>query len=209
MLKWGCCYLECRQKAAADSSSDEESKELNALAPTERVQTEISAPTGSHSYKKSLRLSSDQIVRATFITYEVILPQSWTECTSLHPCHNGFSDSTGSAIWRLLGASAPSLLICILAPVNNQQIFGKPLAVTLSRTTSSLSSHRWVWSWGRGLMTLLSASPLSTRARVAARAPSTCGTGMTKSSSLTSTAPSPSKVAFNAVELHYQCYIPQ
>uniref|UniRef100_A0A8C8FFI7 phosphatidate phosphatase n=1 Tax=Oncorhynchus tshawytscha TaxID=74940 RepID=A0A8C8FFI7_ONCTS len=50
------------QKAAADSSSDEESKELNALAPTERVQTEISAPTGSHSYKKSLRLSSDQIV---------------------------------------------------------------------------------------------------------------------------------------------------
>uniref|UniRef100_A0A673ZFP0 phosphatidate phosphatase n=1 Tax=Salmo trutta TaxID=8032 RepID=A0A673ZFP0_SALTR len=50
------------QKAAADSSSEEESKELNALAPTERVQTEISAPTGSHSYKKSLRLSSDQIV---------------------------------------------------------------------------------------------------------------------------------------------------
>uniref|UniRef100_A0A8C7THV9 phosphatidate phosphatase n=1 Tax=Oncorhynchus mykiss TaxID=8022 RepID=A0A8C7THV9_ONCMY len=47
---------------AADSSSDEESKELNALAPTECVQTEISAPTGSHSYKKSLRLSSDQIV---------------------------------------------------------------------------------------------------------------------------------------------------
>ncbi|XP_035597375.1 phosphatidate phosphatase LPIN2-like isoform X2 [Oncorhynchus keta] len=51
-----------QQKAAADSSSDEESKELNALASTERVQTEISAPTGSHSYKKSLRLSSDQIV---------------------------------------------------------------------------------------------------------------------------------------------------
>ncbi|CDQ56901.1 unnamed protein product [Oncorhynchus mykiss] len=51
-----------QQKAAADSSSDEESKELNALAPTECVQTEISAPTGSHSYKKSLRLSSDQIV---------------------------------------------------------------------------------------------------------------------------------------------------
>uniref|UniRef100_A0A8C7TJG5 phosphatidate phosphatase n=1 Tax=Oncorhynchus mykiss TaxID=8022 RepID=A0A8C7TJG5_ONCMY len=45
-----------------NSSSDEESKELNALAPTECVQTEISAPTGSHSYKKSLRLSSDQIV---------------------------------------------------------------------------------------------------------------------------------------------------
>uniref|UniRef100_A0A673ZCM3 phosphatidate phosphatase n=1 Tax=Salmo trutta TaxID=8032 RepID=A0A673ZCM3_SALTR len=59
---YSCCYLECRQKAAADSSSEEESKELNALAPTERVQTEISAPTGSHSYKKSLRLSSDQIV---------------------------------------------------------------------------------------------------------------------------------------------------
>uniref|UniRef100_A0A8C8FH44 phosphatidate phosphatase n=1 Tax=Oncorhynchus tshawytscha TaxID=74940 RepID=A0A8C8FH44_ONCTS len=51
-----------QNEPAADSSSDEESKELNALAPTERVQTEISAPTGSHSYKKSLRLSSDQIV---------------------------------------------------------------------------------------------------------------------------------------------------
>ncbi|XP_041718012.2 phosphatidate phosphatase LPIN2 [Coregonus clupeaformis] len=51
-----------QQKAAADSSSDEESKELNAVAPTECVQTEIPAPTGSHSYKKSLRLSSDQIL---------------------------------------------------------------------------------------------------------------------------------------------------
>uniref|UniRef100_A0A8C7T7R5 phosphatidate phosphatase n=1 Tax=Oncorhynchus mykiss TaxID=8022 RepID=A0A8C7T7R5_ONCMY len=51
-----------QNEPAADSSSDEESKELNALAPTECVQTEISAPTGSHSYKKSLRLSSDQIV---------------------------------------------------------------------------------------------------------------------------------------------------
>uniref|UniRef100_A0A8C8FHX2 phosphatidate phosphatase n=1 Tax=Oncorhynchus tshawytscha TaxID=74940 RepID=A0A8C8FHX2_ONCTS len=40
----------------------DQNEQLNALAPTERVQTEISAPTGSHSYKKSLRLSSDQIV---------------------------------------------------------------------------------------------------------------------------------------------------
>uniref|UniRef100_A0A8C7GA85 phosphatidate phosphatase n=1 Tax=Oncorhynchus kisutch TaxID=8019 RepID=A0A8C7GA85_ONCKI len=55
-------YRGSDQNEPADSSSDEESKELNALAPTERVQTEISAPTGSHSYKKSLRLSSDQIV---------------------------------------------------------------------------------------------------------------------------------------------------
>uniref|UniRef100_A0A8C7REI0 Lipin 2 n=1 Tax=Oncorhynchus mykiss TaxID=8022 RepID=A0A8C7REI0_ONCMY len=55
-------YRGSDQNEPADSSSDEESKELNALAPTECVQTEISAPTGSHSYKKSLRLSSDQIV---------------------------------------------------------------------------------------------------------------------------------------------------
>ncbi|KAL1006862.1 hypothetical protein UPYG_G00078210 [Umbra pygmaea] len=50
------------QNAAADSSSEEDSKELNAVTPIERLQTEITAPTGSHSYKKSLRLSSDQIV---------------------------------------------------------------------------------------------------------------------------------------------------
>uniref|UniRef100_A0A7N6AT04 phosphatidate phosphatase n=1 Tax=Anabas testudineus TaxID=64144 RepID=A0A7N6AT04_ANATE len=48
-------------------SSDDESKELHAVAPaltaTERVQTESSATAPCHSYKKSLRLSSDQIVR--------------------------------------------------------------------------------------------------------------------------------------------------
>ncbi|KAM3593010.1 uncharacterized protein V6R79_003856 [Siganus canaliculatus] len=49
---------ETRQKAA-EWSSDEETKELNAVAPTEHVQTEVPAPC--HSYKKSLRLSSDQI----------------------------------------------------------------------------------------------------------------------------------------------------
>uniref|UniRef100_A0A674DB60 phosphatidate phosphatase n=1 Tax=Salmo trutta TaxID=8032 RepID=A0A674DB60_SALTR len=49
-------------KAVEDSSSDEESKELNTVAPTEHVHTELPAPTGSHSYMKSLRLSSDQIV---------------------------------------------------------------------------------------------------------------------------------------------------
>uniref|UniRef100_A0A674D9A0 phosphatidate phosphatase n=1 Tax=Salmo trutta TaxID=8032 RepID=A0A674D9A0_SALTR len=50
------------RKAVEDSSSDEESKELNTVAPTEHVHTELPAPTGSHSYMKSLRLSSDQIV---------------------------------------------------------------------------------------------------------------------------------------------------
>uniref|UniRef100_A0A3Q1B565 phosphatidate phosphatase n=1 Tax=Amphiprion ocellaris TaxID=80972 RepID=A0A3Q1B565_AMPOC len=51
------------QQKAAEWSSDDETKELNAVAPaltpTERVQTEGPAPC--HSYKKSLRLSSDQI----------------------------------------------------------------------------------------------------------------------------------------------------
>uniref|UniRef100_A0A674DBT0 phosphatidate phosphatase n=1 Tax=Salmo trutta TaxID=8032 RepID=A0A674DBT0_SALTR len=51
-----------KAKAVEDSSSDEESKELNTVAPTEHVHTELPAPTGSHSYMKSLRLSSDQIV---------------------------------------------------------------------------------------------------------------------------------------------------
>uniref|UniRef100_A0AAQ5XU32 phosphatidate phosphatase n=1 Tax=Amphiprion ocellaris TaxID=80972 RepID=A0AAQ5XU32_AMPOC len=58
----GLYRLSCRQKAA-EWSSDDETKELNAVAPaltpTERVQTEGPAPC--HSYKKSLRLSSDQI----------------------------------------------------------------------------------------------------------------------------------------------------
>uniref|UniRef100_A0A8D0A3K6 phosphatidate phosphatase n=1 Tax=Sander lucioperca TaxID=283035 RepID=A0A8D0A3K6_SANLU len=50
---------------AAEWSSDDETKELNAVAParppTEHVQTEGSALAPCHSYKKSLRLSSDQI----------------------------------------------------------------------------------------------------------------------------------------------------
>ncbi|XP_042254710.1 phosphatidate phosphatase LPIN2-like [Thunnus maccoyii] len=56
--------LSCRQKTA-EWSSDDETKELNAeapaLTPTERVQTEGPAPALCPSYKKSLRLSSDQI----------------------------------------------------------------------------------------------------------------------------------------------------
>ncbi|XP_029313594.1 phosphatidate phosphatase LPIN2-like isoform X2 [Cottoperca gobio] len=51
------------QQKAAEWSSDDETKELNAAAPapmpTEHVQTEGPAPC--HSYRKSLRLSSDQI----------------------------------------------------------------------------------------------------------------------------------------------------
>ncbi|XP_073344489.1 phosphatidate phosphatase LPIN2-like [Pagrus major] len=53
------------QQKAAEWSSDDEAKELNAVAPalnpTEHVQTEGPAPAPCHSYKKSLRLSSDQI----------------------------------------------------------------------------------------------------------------------------------------------------
>nr|XP_046226936.1 phosphatidate phosphatase LPIN2-like isoform X2 [Scatophagus argus] len=54
------------QHKAAEWSSDDETKELNAVArvpvtPTEHVQTEGPAPAPCHSYKKSLRLSSDQI----------------------------------------------------------------------------------------------------------------------------------------------------
>lgn len=59
-------FPHCRKKAA-EWSSDDETKELNAaapaLTPTERVQTEGTATAPCHSYKKSLRLSSNQIVR--------------------------------------------------------------------------------------------------------------------------------------------------
>ncbi|KAA8580642.1 hypothetical protein FQN60_013600, partial [Etheostoma spectabile] len=53
------------QQKAAEWSSDDETKELNAVAPawppTDHVQTEGPALAPCHSYKKSLRLSSDQI----------------------------------------------------------------------------------------------------------------------------------------------------
>ncbi|XP_038586005.1 phosphatidate phosphatase LPIN2-like [Micropterus salmoides] len=53
------------QQKAAEWSSDDETKELNsvapALTPTEHVQTQGPASAPCHSYKKSLRLSSDQI----------------------------------------------------------------------------------------------------------------------------------------------------
>ncbi|XP_034069850.1 phosphatidate phosphatase LPIN2-like isoform X1 [Gymnodraco acuticeps] len=50
---------------AAERSSDDETEELSAMTtattPTEHVQTEGPTPAPCHSYKKSLRLSSDQI----------------------------------------------------------------------------------------------------------------------------------------------------
>lgn len=56
--------LLCSQRAP-EWSSDDETKELHTVAPvptqTNHVQTEGLAPC--HSYRKSLRLSSDQIVR--------------------------------------------------------------------------------------------------------------------------------------------------
>lgn len=62
---WLCFFiLPCSQKTS-EWSSDDETRELQAVAPvpmqTTHVQTEGSAPC--HSYRKSLRLSSDQIVR--------------------------------------------------------------------------------------------------------------------------------------------------
>ncbi|XP_040926550.2 phosphatidate phosphatase LPIN2-like isoform X2 [Betta splendens] len=51
------------QQKTAEWSSDDESKELTAEATTERVQTESSLTAPCHSYKKSLRLSSDQIAK--------------------------------------------------------------------------------------------------------------------------------------------------
>uniref|UniRef100_A0A3Q3GLV0 phosphatidate phosphatase n=1 Tax=Labrus bergylta TaxID=56723 RepID=A0A3Q3GLV0_9LABR len=58
------CPLASRRKAA-EWSSDDETKELNVVAPapkpTEHVQSESPAAAPCHSYKKSLRLSSDQI----------------------------------------------------------------------------------------------------------------------------------------------------
>ncbi|KAI4890506.1 hypothetical protein NFI96_011441, partial [Prochilodus magdalenae] len=47
------------RQVAADSSTDEDCKELNTAALTERMQAETHAHT--HSYRKSLRLSSEQI----------------------------------------------------------------------------------------------------------------------------------------------------
>ncbi|XP_029955428.1 phosphatidate phosphatase LPIN2 isoform X2 [Salarias fasciatus] len=53
------------QQKAAEWSSDDETRELNAaapaLVPSERVQKEDPCPPPCHSYKKSLRLSSEQI----------------------------------------------------------------------------------------------------------------------------------------------------
>ncbi|CAN9506379.1 unnamed protein product [Ophioblennius macclurei] len=53
------------QQKAAEWSSDDETRELNAVAPplvpSERVPTEDPPPAPCHSYKKSLRLSSEQI----------------------------------------------------------------------------------------------------------------------------------------------------
>lgn len=62
---WLYFFILPRSQKASEWSSDDESRELQAVAPvpmqTNHVQTEGLAPC--HSYRKSLRLSSDQIVR--------------------------------------------------------------------------------------------------------------------------------------------------
>ncbi|KAL0200865.1 hypothetical protein M9458_004052, partial [Cirrhinus mrigala] len=51
-----------------DSSSDEEGKEVSAAASSmeRKVQSEPHSHTSTHAYRKSLRLSSDQIVSLRF-----------------------------------------------------------------------------------------------------------------------------------------------
>jgi len=51
-----------------DSSSDEEGKEVSAAASSmeRKVHSEPHGHTSTHSYRKSLRLSSDQIVSLHF-----------------------------------------------------------------------------------------------------------------------------------------------
>uniref|UniRef100_A0A667WM33 phosphatidate phosphatase n=1 Tax=Myripristis murdjan TaxID=586833 RepID=A0A667WM33_9TELE len=55
-----CPVSPCRPKAG-DSSSDEEAKEVSAASCQERLQSVEGQPHPSHTYRKSLRLSSDQI----------------------------------------------------------------------------------------------------------------------------------------------------
>uniref|UniRef100_A0A3P9KJ25 phosphatidate phosphatase n=1 Tax=Oryzias latipes TaxID=8090 RepID=A0A3P9KJ25_ORYLA len=63
--RWWFWRKSSTKKKGAEWSSDDETKELNTAAPartaTEHVQTDGSAPAQCHFYKKSLRLSSDQI----------------------------------------------------------------------------------------------------------------------------------------------------
>lgn len=59
-------FFLCRPKAG-DTSSDEEAKEVTAVACQERLQpADGQAHPSPHTYRKSLRLSSDQIVRTFF-----------------------------------------------------------------------------------------------------------------------------------------------
>uniref|UniRef100_A0A8C8DTD1 phosphatidate phosphatase n=1 Tax=Oryzias sinensis TaxID=183150 RepID=A0A8C8DTD1_9TELE len=63
--RWWFWRKSSTKQKGAEWSSDDETKELNTAAParttTEHVQTDGSAPAQCHFYKKSLRLSSDQI----------------------------------------------------------------------------------------------------------------------------------------------------
>lgn len=53
-----------RRPKTGDSSSDEEAKEVSAASCQERLQpVDSQQHPSSHTYRKSLRLSSDQIVR--------------------------------------------------------------------------------------------------------------------------------------------------
>lgn len=61
----------CRPKAG-DSSSDEEAKEVSAVSCQDRLQTGDAQPhLSQHTYRKSLRLSSDQIVSFIYSLHNI------------------------------------------------------------------------------------------------------------------------------------------
>lgn len=129
---------------AANSSTDEDSKELNTA-----VCVQSAGHTHTHSYKKSLRLSSDQIVRSKF-----------------------------------------GILLFFF-----RFLFDKVNEFSWSGYFYVFKRRAWALRMGRTMW--CSVSQRSTRAHVAVRAPSTCGTGMTRLSSLTSMAPSLSMLSLS------------
>lgn len=121
------------RQVTADSSSEEESRELNPTASENHHTT---------SYKKSLRLSSEQIVRRTLHTTSDIL--------HLNSSH-----------------------VCV-------RVHFRPASGSKTEPMKSCSASR-----------------RSTRARVDVREPSTCGSGVIRSSYLILMAPSQSINGFN------------
>lgn len=152
------------------SSSDEDHRSSNQMSGS--CQSEPIINSGNICYKKTLRLTSDQLVCFSQIvcTCREIPANNKMQTSWLTAAVKLCSDMLCITLWW---STVSALCVVYVRKWTMREKFQPSLF-------QSVCVYRPVCSWRRGLMMWCSAWPLSIRAPVVAMAPSTCGAGMTR-----------------------------